>query len=63
MSPAKILAVVDNQLAGLQRQLDTQLTRTAQLQQQIDRQHREALEIREHLGKVHGLLKELVTGV
>jgi hypothetical protein len=46
MRPAEVLALVDDQFLVIRKQLDVQLTRTAQLQLQLD--------------QIHALVKQLV---
>lgn len=56
-----ILAAVNGQFEEIQKQLDLQLTRTAQVQMELDKQHRELSEVHTQLGEVKAALKQLLT--
>ena len=60
VSQADILAVVDDQFSEMRRQLDVQVTRTAQVQREIDALRKDTAELRRQLADVHGLVKDLV---
>lgn len=63
MSPANILAVVEDQFYDLRKRLDVQLTRTAEVQQQLDAQRREIAELRRAVTLAHRLLKDLTAKI
>jgi hypothetical protein len=60
MSPADILAVVDDQFGEIRKQLDTQVTRTAQVQAETDRLRKDSDELRQQLANIHALVKTLI---
>jgi hypothetical protein len=63
MAAADILAVVEDQFYDVRKQLDAQLTRTAEIQQQLDGQRKEIAELRRTVNLAHRLLKELVAKI
>lgn len=60
MRRADILAVVDDQFNQIRKQLEIQLTRTAQLQQQIDTHFKCTKEVQDQLAAVHSIVKNMV---
>jgi hypothetical protein len=59
-SAADILAVVDDQFSAMRKQIDVQVTRTAQVQRELDALRKDTAELRRELADVHGLVKDLV---
>jgi hypothetical protein len=60
MSPADILAVVEDQFYDVRKRLDVQLQRTAKLQQQLDAQQTEIAALHRAVDLAHGLLRQLL---
>jgi hypothetical protein len=63
MTPADILAVVEDQLYDVRKRLDAQLTRSAEIQQALAGQRKEIAELRRTVNLAHRLLKELLAKI
>ena len=52
--------MVEEQFAGIQKQLSEQLTRTAQVQAQLDRHHQELAKLQGQFEEVQAALKQVL---
>lgn len=60
MARADVLAVVEDQFYDLRRQLDAQLTRTAELREHLDGVRRDIAELRRTVDLAHRMLRQLL---
>ena len=60
LSRADILAMVEEQFAGIQKHLSEQLTRTAQVQAQLDRHHQELAKLQGQFQELQAALKQVL---